>query len=128
MHSRERSHKRIKFVLVVIEQLHRFDHSSDNYDKRHHDVVRQRLPQTRHLRGQPVRPNLRHHEIQFDVQGPAPRRLACREIARIALTGADAAAGRSWEIWVRKYEGKKKALAEGRDIGNIEPQPMPLDD
>ena len=58
----------------------------------------------------------------------APRRLACREIARIAFTGADAAAGRSWEVWVRKYEEKKKALAEGRDIGNIEPQPLPLDD
>jgi hypothetical protein len=57
-----------------------------------------------------------------------PRRLDYREIARIAFAGADAAAGRSWEMWVKKSEEKKKALAEGRDIGNIEPQPLPLDD
>jgi hypothetical protein len=57
-----------------------------------------------------------------------PRRLAYQEIVQIAFTGADPAAGRSWESWVRKNEEKKKALAEGRDIGNIEPEMMSLDD
>ncbi|MCW8130853.1 MAG: hypothetical protein KIS92_10920 [Planctomycetota bacterium] len=56
-----------------------------------------------------------------------PRTLKYREIAGIVFTGIDSAAGRSWENWIKKNEEKKKALAEGRDIGDIEPKPMPLD-
>ena len=56
------------------------------------------------------------------------RRLRYREVVGLAFASFDPAAGRSWETWVKKYEEKKEALAEGRDIGNIEPEPMPLDD
>jgi len=56
------------------------------------------------------------------------RRVPLKEIRQIAFTGADAAAGRSWETWLKKVQEKKKAEAEGRDIGNIEPQALPLDD
>jgi hypothetical protein len=31
------------------------------------------------------------------------------EIARLAFTGRDTAAGKSWETWVKKYVEKKKA-------------------
>lgn len=55
------------------------------------------------------------------------RTLKYAEIAGIAFTGIDPAAGRSWENWVKKVEEKKQAQAEGRDIGDIEPKPMPLD-
>lgn len=66
--------------------------------------------------------------IEFYVKNEdTPRSLKYREIAGIAFTGIDLAAGRSWEAWLKKNEEKKKALAEGRDIGNIEPKPMPLD-
>ncbi len=45
------------------------------------------------------------------------------EIAGLEFSGVDPATGRSWELWVKKYNEKKKALAEGRDIGNVEPKP-----
>lgn len=56
------------------------------------------------------------------------RALKYREIASISFTGIDTAAGRSWDNWLKKNEEKKKAQAEGRDIGDIEPKPMSLDD
>jgi len=56
------------------------------------------------------------------------RQMPLKLIRQIAFTGADAAAGRSWETWVKKVQEKKKAEAEGRDIGNIEPEVLPLDD
>jgi hypothetical protein len=43
------------------------------------------------------------------------------EIARLAFTGRDTAAGKSWESWVRKY-WEKKAAGE-RGIG-IEPEAL----
>ena len=47
----------------------------------------------------------------------ADERLAIRydEIARLAFTGRDTAAGKSWETWVKKYQ-EKKAAGE-KDIG-----------
>jgi hypothetical protein len=57
-----------------------------------------------------------------------PKRVLLKDLKGLALTGADAAAGRSWETWTKKYQEKKKAQAEGRDIGNIEPEVLPLDD
>ena len=41
---------------------------------------------------------------------------------------SDPAAGRSWEDWTKKWDEKKKAQAEGREVGNIEPETMPLED
>lgn len=51
-----------------------------------------------------------------------------KDIAAMKFSQVDPAAGRSWEEWTKKWEAKKKAQAEGRDIGNIEPAPMPLED
>lgn len=50
------------------------------------------------------------------------RTLKYSEIAGLEFSGVDPATGRSWELWMQKYNEKKKALAEGRDIGNIEPK------
>jgi hypothetical protein len=57
-----------------------------------------------------------------------PKRVLLKDLKGIILTGTDAAAGRSWETWTKKYQEKKKAQSEGRDIGNIEPEALPLDD
>ncbi len=43
------------------------------------------------------------------------------EIAALAFTGRDTAAGKSWEAWVRKY--REKRLAGERDFG-LEPEPL----
>jgi hypothetical protein len=37
------------------------------------------------------------------------RNIAYSEIAALAFTGRDTAAGKSWEAWVQKYEEKKAA-------------------
>ncbi len=55
-------------------------------------------------------------------------RLPYGAVTGISFASFDPAAGRSWGTWVRKYNERKKALTEGRDIGEIEPQPLPLDD
>lgn len=39
--------------------------------------------------------------------------LATSEIATIALTGRDTAAGKSWEAWVKKYHERKAAGETG---------------
>ena len=43
------------------------------------------------------------------------RDIPYSEIAALAFTGRDTAAGKSWEAWVKKYE-EKKAAGE-RNIG-----------
>jgi hypothetical protein len=40
---------------------------------------------------------------------PQRREIAYTEIAALAFTGRDTAAGKSWEAWVRKYQEKKAA-------------------
>lgn len=50
------------------------------------------------------------------------RRYFYRDVAAVAFSGKDMASGRSWEAWTAKWNEKKRALAEGRDIGNIEPK------
>jgi hypothetical protein len=37
------------------------------------------------------------------------REIAYAEIAALAFTGRDTAAGKSWEAWVKKYQEKKAA-------------------
>jgi len=56
------------------------------------------------------------------------KRLYYRDVAELYFSGIDPAAGRSWDTWIKKNEEKKKALAEGREVGNIEPENMPLED
>lgn len=48
--------------------------------------------------------------------------VAYSDIAALAFTGRDTAAGKSWEAWVRKYN-EKKAAGEN----NIALEPEPLD-
>ncbi len=47
--------------------------------------------------------------------------VAYADIARLAFTGRDTAAGKSWETWLKKYN-EKKAAGE-RDIG-LEPEKL----
>ena len=48
--------------------------------------------------------------------------ISYADIAALAFTGRDTAAGKSWEAWMKKYE-QKKAAGET----NIALQPEPLD-
>jgi len=48
-------------------------------------------------------------------------KIAYADIAALAFTGKDTAAGKSWEAWVRKY-WEKKATGEG--ILNLEPEAL----
>ncbi len=41
-------------------------------------------------------------------------------ITRVAFTGRDTAAGKSWETWVKKYAQKKMA----GEAANIDPEPL----
>jgi hypothetical protein len=51
------------------------------------------------------------------------RTISYAEIAALAFTGRDTAAGKSWEAWVRKYHEKKAAGEQ-----NIGLEPDRLDD
>ena len=42
-------------------------------------------------------------------ESPQRRDIAYVEIAALAFSGRDTAAGKSWEAWVRKYQEKKAA-------------------
>jgi len=64
----------------------------------------------------------------FPRNEDAQRRILYKQVAGLEFSKVDPAAGRSWDIWLKKVEEKKKALAEGRDIGDIEPKPMSLED
>jgi hypothetical protein len=52
---------------------------------------------------------------------PDKLRIPYTEIAALAFSGKDTAAGKSFEAWVRKYN-EKKAAGE-KNIG-IEPEPL----
>ena len=58
----------------------------------------------------------------FPKTEPKQVRIAYSEIAGLAFTGRDTAAGKSWEAWVRKYWEKKQAGET-----NIELKPEKLD-
>lgn len=48
-------------------------------------------------------------------------KIAYADIAALAFTGKDTAAGKSWEAWVRKYWGKK---ASGEGVLSLEPESL----
>lgn len=48
-------------------------------------------------------------------------RISYEEIAALAFTGRDTAAGKSWEAWVRKY-WEKKGAGEGQ--ASLEPESL----
>ncbi len=58
----------------------------------------------------------------FPKNEPKKILIAYSEIAGLAFTGRDTAAGKSWEAWVRKYWEKKNAGEK-----NIELTPEKLD-
>ena len=49
------------------------------------------------------------------------QKIAYAEIATLAFTGRDPAAGKSWEAWVRKYWEKK---ASGESALSLEPESL----
>jgi len=51
----------------------------------------------------------------YPKDGSEKRSIAYADIAALAFTGKDTAAGKSWEAWMRKYR-EKKAAGE-RNIG-----------
>jgi hypothetical protein len=53
--------------------------------------------------------------------GAARKKLAYGDIAALAFTGRDTAAGKSWEAWVRKYWEKKGV---GEATPTLEPEPI----
>ena len=53
--------------------------------------------------------------------GTPRRKIAYAEIAALAFTGRDTAAGKSWEAWVKKY-WEKKAAGE-KDFG-LQPEAL----
>lgn len=53
--------------------------------------------------------------------GGARRKIAYADIAALAFTGRDTAAGKSWEAWVRKYWEKKEV---GGEAARLEPEPL----
>jgi hypothetical protein len=66
--------------------------------------------------------------LECFVKGaPEPRRIRYQDLTDVALSGDDAAAGRSWEAWLSRVAEKKQAAAEGRPMTDIEPQVLPLD-
>ena len=58
----------------------------------------------------------------FPKNDPKKLTVAYSDIAGLAFTGRDTAAGKSWEAWVRKYWEKKQAGET-----NIEIKPEKLD-
>jgi hypothetical protein len=48
-------------------------------------------------------------------------KIAYADIAALAFTGRDTAAGKSWEAWVRKYWENK---ASGQGVVNLEPESL----
>ena len=58
----------------------------------------------------------------FPKSEPKKLSIAYSDIAGLAFTGRDTAAGKSWEAWVRKYWEKKQAGET-----NIEIKPEKLD-
>ena len=75
------------------------------------------------LAGDRARPDVRLYAADADA---APMRMPSSRIRGVAFSGRDMADGRSWEAWVKRHEEKKRLLAEGVDIGDIEPQPESL--
>jgi len=55
-------------------------------------------------------PTLSESYVQyFTPKAPEKRRLSYAEIARLEFTGADRAAGKHWEAWVKSYNERKAA-------------------
>ena len=58
------------------------------------------------------------------VKGGEPVAIPYSDIAALAFTGRDTAAGKSWEAWVKKYHEKRAA---GETNIGLEPEPLDVD-
>ena len=63
----------------------------------------------------------------FPAAGGARRRISLAAIRGLTLSGKDVASGKSWESWLKKYTGRRDALARGEDVGNIDLFPDEMD-
>jgi len=55
----------------------------------------------------------------FDQKGEGPHKLLYSDIATVAFTGRDTAAGKSWEAWVKR-KGQEKTLEPKAKAPKIE--------
>lgn len=70
-----------------------------------------------------IAPTLAASEIRLIPKGERKKEtISFGDIAALAFTGRDTAAGKSWEAWVKKYQAKKAAGET-----NIELTPEALD-
>ena len=66
-------------------------------------------------------PTLKHSLVRIYPRDSGEKlTIAYSDIAALAFTGRDTAAGKSWETWVKKYKEKK---ARG-EAANIESEPL----
>jgi hypothetical protein len=67
------------------------------------------------------------HLKMFPADAASDRlRIPLASIVGCEFSGRDTADGRSWEAWVKRWEEKRRLLAEGVDVGDIEPKPEEL--
>jgi hypothetical protein len=67
-------------------------------------------------------PTLAESSVRVLPKDGSPKAsISYAEIAALAFTGRDMAAGKSWESWVRKYWDKKAA---GETNISLEPEPL----
>ena len=67
-------------------------------------------------------PTLKHSRVRIYPKDSGEKlTIAYSEIAALAFTGRDTAAGRSWEAWLKKY-AEKKAAGE-KDV-SLHPEPL----
>lgn len=75
-----------------------------------------------HDAGSPV-PSVR----LYPADGGARVTVPTADVEALVFSGDDKASGRSWQAWVARHEERQRARAQGRDVGDIEPQPEMLD-
>jgi len=67
-------------------------------------------------------PTLKHSRVRIYPKDSGEKlTIAYSDIAALAFTGRDTAAGRSWEAWLKKY-AEKKAAGE-KDL-SLHPEPL----
>lgn len=63
----------------------------------------------------------------FPADGDPRRRISLAQIRGLRFSGKDVASGKSWETWMKKYTQRKKALARGEEVENIDLFPEATD-
>ena len=68
-----------------------------------------------------------HVKLLPPLAGAARVVVPIGRIRTLEFTGDDKADGRSWAAWVKRWEEKRRLLAQGVDAGDIEPRVEVLD-